>query len=60
MNKRWKNRPEGSTWGDFGYDDQVGRINLLTLSDGSRRLKRLRQWISFCLACLLIIRVETP
>jgi len=27
---RWKNRPEGSTWGDFGPDDQLGRLNLLT------------------------------
>ena len=28
--KRWKNRPQGSTWGDFGPDDQLGRLNLLT------------------------------
>lgn len=27
---RWKCRPEGSTWGDFGPDDQLGRLNLLT------------------------------
>src|SRR6266568_2107963 len=27
---RWKRRPEGSTWGDFGPDDQLGRLNLLT------------------------------
>lgn len=27
---RWKHRPEGSTWGDFGADDQLGRLNLLT------------------------------
>ena len=27
---RWVKRPEGSTWGDFGPDDQRGRINLLT------------------------------
>ena len=26
---RWKRRPEGSNWGDFGPDDQVGRLNLL-------------------------------
>jgi len=30
MNPRWKHRPEGSTWGDFGPDDQIGRLNLLT------------------------------
>jgi hypothetical protein len=28
--KRWVNRPEGSNWGDFGPDGQVGKINLLT------------------------------
>lgn len=30
MAKRWKNRPEGSNWGSFGEDDQLGRLNLLT------------------------------
>lgn len=28
--KRWLNRPEGSNWGEFGPDDQVGKLNLLT------------------------------
>src|SRR5262245_23073264 len=28
--KRWKYRPEGSTWGDWGEDDQLGRLNLIT------------------------------
>ena len=27
---RWKRRPPGSTWGDWGPDDQLGRLNLLT------------------------------
>ena len=27
---RWKHRPPGSNWGDFGPDDQCGRMNLLT------------------------------
>jgi kynurenine formamidase len=26
---RWKHRPPGSNWGDFGADDQLGRLNLL-------------------------------
>ncbi len=30
MAKRWAQRPERSTWGDFGDDDELGRINLLT------------------------------
>jgi hypothetical protein len=29
-NPRWKRRPPGSTWGDWGADDQLGRLNLLT------------------------------
>ncbi len=30
MTKRWKERPPGSTWGDWGDDDELGRVNLLT------------------------------
>lgn len=30
MQRRWTRRPEGSTWGDFGDDDQIGRLNLIT------------------------------
>lgn len=30
MTKRWKQRPPGSTWGDWGKDDELGRINLVT------------------------------
>lgn len=30
MTKRWSNRPDGSNWGEFGDDDELGRINLLT------------------------------
>ena len=28
--RRWINRPEGSNWGDFGADDQCGKMNLIT------------------------------
>lgn len=27
---RWRKRPEGSNWGEFGPDDQLGRLNLVT------------------------------
>ncbi|MEO8299093.1 MAG: cyclase family protein [Burkholderiales bacterium] len=37
---RWKHRPEGSNWGDFGKDDQLGRLNLLT---PERRLAAVRE-----------------
>lgn len=28
--RRWRHRPDPSTWGDFGPDDALGRMNLLT------------------------------
>jgi kynurenine formamidase len=40
MAKRWKNRPEGSNWGEFGEDDQHGRMNLLT---PERRLRAIQE-----------------
>jgi kynurenine formamidase len=40
MSKRWKNRPEGSNWGEFGEDDQYGRMNLVS---AERRLRALQE-----------------
>jgi kynurenine formamidase len=37
---RWQHRPSGSNWGDFGADDQRGRMNLLT---PERRLAAVRE-----------------
>ena len=39
-NPRWKHRPPGSTWGDWGPDDQLGRLNLLTPDKVSRASPR--------------------
>jgi kynurenine formamidase len=50
QNQRWKQRPAGSNWGEFGPDDQIGRMNLLT---PERRLKAIREvehGIAFCLS----------
>lgn len=38
---RWTKRPAGSNWGDFGQDDQRGRLNLLT----PERVMRAREEI---------------
>ena len=38
--KRWKKRPDRSTWGDYGPDDQLGRMNELTLRRSSRASPR--------------------
>ena len=48
--KRWVQRPDGSTWGDWGDDDELGRINLV---DREKRLQGVREveaGISFCLS----------
>ncbi|HUF21294.1 MAG TPA: cyclase family protein [Burkholderiales bacterium] len=47
---RWKRRPEGSTWGDFGADDQLGRLNLLTPEKVKQGVAEVREGISFCLS----------
>jgi kynurenine formamidase len=47
---RWKNRPEGSNWGDFGPDDQLGRLNLLTAERVRRAAAEIREGHTFCLS----------
>jgi hypothetical protein len=47
---RWKHRPEGSTWGDFGPDDQLGRLNLLTPEKVKQGIAEVREGLSFCLS----------
>jgi hypothetical protein len=37
---RWSQRPNGSTWGDFGASDQRGRMNLII---EARRLAAIRE-----------------
>ena len=37
---RWKQRPDGSNWGDFGPDDQYGTMNLIT---PARRLAAMKE-----------------
>ncbi|WP_416046765.1 cyclase family protein [Cupriavidus basilensis] len=47
---RWKNRPEGSNWGDFGHDDQLGRLNLLTAERIRAAAREIRTGQRFCLS----------
>jgi kynurenine formamidase len=48
--KRWKQRPEGSNWGEFGDDDQKGRINLITPEIRRRAATEIVEGVSFCLS----------
>ena len=48
--KRWKHRPEGSTWGDWGDDDQLGRLNLITPKKVLEGIAEVKDGRSFCLS----------
>lgn len=50
MTQRWTRRPEGSTWGDFGPDDQLGRLNLLTPEKVRQAAAEVKEGLSFCLS----------
>lgn len=45
-----KRRPEGSNWGDFGADDQKGRLNLLTQDKRREAAAEIRDGRAFCLS----------
>jgi hypothetical protein len=49
-NPRWKQRPPGSNWGDFGPDDQRGRMNLLTREKVLQGIAEVRNGETFCLS----------
>ena len=49
-NPRWTNRPAGSTWGDFGADDERGRLNLLTPEKVLQGIAEVKVGKTFCLS----------
>jgi hypothetical protein len=48
--QRWKRRPEGSNWGDFGPDDQIGRLNLITPEARRRAAMEVKEGLVFVLS----------
>jgi kynurenine formamidase len=48
--KRWQQRPTGSTWGDWGDDDELGRINLVTREKVLEGIREVQHGITFCLS----------
>lgn len=50
MAQRWKRRPEGSNWGDFGPDDRLGRMNLVTPERRRAALAEAREGLVFNLS----------
>jgi len=47
---RWRNRPPGSNWGEFGADDQCGRMNLITPERRLRAVAEVKEGRVFCLS----------
>jgi kynurenine formamidase len=48
--KRWKHRPEGSNWGDFGDDDQLGSLNLIGPAEVRAAAAEIREGLRLCLS----------
>lgn len=49
-NPRWRQRPPGSNWGDWGSDDQLGRLNLLTAQKVREAIAEVEEGLNFCLS----------
>jgi hypothetical protein len=49
-NPRYKVRPVGSTWGDWGPDDQIGRLNLVTPDKVKQGMAAVIDFKSICLS----------
>jgi kynurenine formamidase len=50
MSKRWKIRPECSTWGDWGENDQLGRLNLINQEKVLQGIVEVKVGKTFCLS----------
>jgi hypothetical protein len=48
--QRWKRRPAGSNWGDFGPDDQRGRMNWVTKEKVLEGVAEVKEGRTFCLS----------
>jgi kynurenine formamidase len=50
MAQRWKLKPANSNWGEFGPDDQRGRMNYVTREKVLQGAAEVKEGISFCLS----------
>lgn len=50
MAQRWKNAPASSHWGEFGPEDQRGRMNLVTPEKVLQGIAEVREGRTFCLS----------
>jgi kynurenine formamidase len=50
MAQRWKQKPPGSNWGEFGPDDTLGRMNYVTREKVLQGIAEVKEGIAFCLS----------
>lgn len=50
LQRRWKQQPEGSNWGEFGSDDQRGRMNLVDRTKVLQGVAEVHEGLTFCLS----------
>jgi kynurenine formamidase len=50
MSQRWVNAPPGAHWGEFGPDDQRGRMNLVTADKVLQGIAEVTEGRTFCLS----------
>lgn len=53
--QRFRFRPDGSNWGDFGEEDRLGRLNLITTEVRRKAVEEVREGLAFCLSLPLDI-----
>jgi hypothetical protein len=46
--QRWKHRPDGANWGEFGPDDELGRANLIQEAQVLKGAREIRTGKMFC------------
>jgi hypothetical protein len=47
---RWKHKPPGANWGEFGADDERGRMNWVTREKVLQGVAEVKAGITFCLS----------
>ena len=50
MTKRWTQKPEHSNWGEWGEEDQLGRLNLIGQAQVLKGIKEVKDGRTFCLS----------
>ena len=53
--QRYSRRPDGSNWGDFGPDDQLGTLNYMTPQTRLAAIAEIRAGLSFSLSLPLTV-----